>query len=153
MRYQSSGAQIRNQISVFRNLWHRDVRYKICTAQGCRTAQTRNQIRVFGNVWHRDARYKICTAQGCCTDQTRRHRDALHIYGTAGMPRHGDALYIYIYINRNKYGTGMPDFWPIQLETGALPNVPFPPITLVFVCLPTSQKLLIASYHLFRKKN
>ena len=37
----------------------------------------------------------------------------------------------------------MPDFWPIQLETGALPNVPFPPITLVFICLPTSRKLLI----------
>ena len=29
------------------------------------------QIRVFGNVWHRDVRYKICTAQGCRTDQTR----------------------------------------------------------------------------------
>ena len=72
------------------------------------------QIRVFGNVWHRDARYKICTAQE--------------------MP--------YIFINRNQYGTGMPDFWPIQLETGALPNVPFPPITLVFICLPTSRKLL-----------
>ena len=99
VHYQSSGAQIRNQISVFGNLWHRDVRYKICTAQGCRTAQTRNHIRVFGNVWHRDGRYKICTAQGCRTDQTRRHRDALHIYGT-GMPRHGDALYI--------YGMGMP---------------------------------------------
>ena len=59
---------------------------------------------------------------------------------------HGDAkarrcLYIYIYI-RNQHGTGMPDFWPIQLETGALPNVPFPPITLVFICLPTSRKLL-----------
>ena len=49
----------------------------------------------------------------------------------------------YIFINRNQYGTGMPDFWPIQLETGALPNVPFPPITLVFICLPTSRKLLI----------
>ena len=36
----------------------------------------------------------------------------------------------------------MPDFWPIQLETGALPNVPFPPITLVFICLSTSRKLL-----------
>ena len=36
----------------------------------------------------------------------------------------------------------MPDFWPIQLETSALPNVPFPPITLVFICLPTSRKLL-----------
>ena len=39
----------------------------------------------------------------------------------------------------------MPDFWPIQLETGALPNVPFPPITLVFICLPTSRKLLMES--------
>ena len=57
----------------------------------------------------------------------------LHIYGT-GMPRHGDA-FIYIYI-RNQHGTEMPDFWPIQLETGALPNVPFPPITLVFIVSP-----------------
>ena len=53
---------------------------------------------------------------------------------------HGDAkarrcLYIYIYI-RNQHGTEMPDFWPIQLETGALPNVPFPPITLVFIVSP-----------------
>ena len=51
----------------------------------------------------------------------------------------------YIFINRNQYGTGMPDFWPIQLETGALLNVPFPPITLVFICLPTSRKLLMGS--------
>ena len=47
-----------------------------------------------------------------------------------------------IYINRNQYGTGMPDFWPIQLETGALSNVPFAPITIVFNCLSTSRKLL-----------
>ena len=43
----------------------------------------------------------------------------------------------------------MPDFWPIQLETGALPNVPFPPITLVFICLPTSRKLLTANLGTF----
>ena len=100
-----------------------------------------SDLRVFGNVWHRDARYKICTTQGCRTDQTRRHRDALHIYGM-GMPRHGDALHI--------YGTGMPrpDFWPIQLETGALPNVPFPPITLAFICLPTSRKLFKGNKYL-----
>ena len=53
----------------------------------------------------------------------------------------------FIFINRNQYGTGMPDFWPIQLETGALPNVPFPPITLVFICLPTSRKLLSVFAH------
>ena len=88
------------------------------------------QIRFFRNLWHRDARYKICTTQGCRTDQTRRNRDALYIYDTE-MP--------YIYINRNQYGTGMPDFWPIQLETGALPNVPFPPNTLVFICLPQAE--------------
>ena len=76
-------------------------------------------------------------------EEYRRHRDASHIMarGCQGteMP-----LYIYIYI-RNQHGTGMPDFWPIQLETGALPNVPFPPITLVFICLPTSRKLLTES--------
>ena len=65
VRYQSSGAQIRNQISVFENLWHRDVRYKICTAQGCHTAQT------------------------------RRHRDALHIYGTGMPRHGDAFIYIY----------------------------------------------------------
>ena len=88
MRYQSSGAQIRNQISVFGNLWHRDVRYNICTAQGCRTAQTRSDK----SFW------KYGT--GMSDIKYVPHRDAvqirldLHIYGT-GMPRHGDALYIY----------------------------------------------------------
>ena len=70
-------------------------------------------------------------------EEYRRHRDASHIMARG-------CLYIYIYI-RNQHGTGMPDFWPIQLETGALPNVPFPPITLVFICLPTSRKLLMGS--------
>ena len=81
------------------------------------------------------------------------HRDAVQIRleGTE-MPYifmargcQGTEMPLYIYI-RNQYGTGMPDFWPIQLVTGALPNVPFPPITLVFICLPTSRKLLKRRY-------
>ena len=55
----------------------------------------------------------------------------------------------YIFINRNQYGTGMPDFWPIQLETGALPSVPFRQL-LVFICLPTSRKLLIIINAIYR---
>ena len=79
-------------------------------------------------LWHGDA-----------MEEYRRHRDASHIMARGCQ---GTEMPLYIYI-RNQHGTVMPDFWPIQLETGALPNVPFPPITLVFICLPTSRKLLI----------
>ena len=75
------------------------------------------------------------------------HRDALqirlegtempYIFMARGCQGMEMPLYIYIYIYiRNQYGTGMPDFWPIQLETGALLNFPFPPITLVFIVSP-----------------
>ena len=60
----------------------------------------------------------------------------LYIYAT-GMPRHGDALYIYKY--KSIYGTGMPDFWPIQLETGALPNVPFHQLLLFLFVFPRAE--------------